>query len=116
MKLKTKPFICAIATLIIASSCCNSSVTGLRTDALEDAAWDSSVWISAADADVVTGKISGKNFLAADGSSWFWSSVTNDKDVVSAKWSLELMRREELRAQLSLLSFCWQRTQKQQRH
>ena len=86
MKLKTKPFICAIATLIIASSCCNSSVTGLRTDALEDAAWHTSEWISAMDAEVVTGKINGKNFLAADGASWFWSSVTNDKDVVSAKW------------------------------
>lgn len=86
MKLKTKPFLSAIATLAIVCSCCNLSVTGVRTDALEDAAWDSSVWISAADADVVTGKISGKNFLAADGSSWFWSSVTNDNEVVSAKW------------------------------
>ena len=86
MKLKTKPFLSAIATLIIASSCCNSSVTGLRTDALDDAAWQISEWISATDAEVVTGKINGKNFLAADGASWFWSSVTNDKDVVSAKW------------------------------
>ena len=86
MKLKTKPFLSAIATLIIASSCCNSSVTGLRTDALDDAVWQTSEWISASDAEVVTGKINGKNFLAADGASWFWSSVTNDKDVVSAKW------------------------------
>ena len=86
MKLKTKPFLSAIATLAIVCSCCNSSVTGLRTDALDDAAWQTSEWISAADAEVVTGKISGKNFLAADGASWFWSSVTNDKDVVSAKW------------------------------
>ena len=86
MKLKTKPFLSAIATLIIASSCYNSSVTGLRTDALDDAVWQTSEWISASDAEVVTGKINGKNFLAADGASWFWSSVTNDKDVVSAKW------------------------------
>ena len=86
MKLKTKPFICAIATLAIVCSCCNSSVTGLRTDALDDAVWQTSEWISASDAEVVTGKINGKNFLAADGASWFWSSVTNDKDVVSAKW------------------------------
>ena len=86
MKLKTKPFFSAIATLAIVCSCCNSSVTGLRTDALEDAAWHTSEWISAMDAEVVTGKINGKNFLAADGASWFWSSVTNDKDVVSAKW------------------------------
>lgn len=86
MKLKTKPFFSAIATLAIVCSCCNSSVTGLRTDALDDAAWQTSEWISASDAEVVTGKINGKNFLAADGASWFWSSVTNDKDVVSAKW------------------------------
>lgn len=86
MKLKTKPFLSAIATLAIVCSCCNLSVTGVRTDALEDAAWDTSEWISAMDAEVVTGKINGKNFLAADGASWFWSSVTNDKDVVSAKW------------------------------
>ena len=86
MKLKTKPFLSAIATLAIVCSCCNLSVTGVRTDALEDAAWQTSEWISAMDAEVVTGKINGKNFLAADGASWFWSSVTNDKDVVSAKW------------------------------
>ena len=86
MKLKTKHFICAIASLVIACSCDNPAVVGVRTDALENAAWDVSQWISAADAEVVTGKISGKNFLAADGASWFWSSVTNDNEVISAKW------------------------------
>ena len=86
MKLKTKHFICAIASLVIACSFDNPAVVGVRTDALENAAWDVSQWISAADAEVVTGKISGKNFLAADGASWFWSSVTNDNKVISAKW------------------------------
>ena len=90
MKLKTNHFTCALLALfaLLTASCCTEGVShvGIRTDALDDAAWDSSVWISAADADVVTGKISGKNFLAADGSSWFWSSVTNDNEVVSAKW------------------------------
>ena len=86
MKLKTKHFICAIASLVIACSCDNPTVVGVRIDALENAAWDVSQWISAADAEVVTGKISGKNFLAADGASWFWSSVTNDNEVISAKW------------------------------
>ena len=69
MKLKTKPFLSAIATLAIVCSCCNLSVTGLRTDALEDAAWHTSEWISAMDAEVVTGKINGKNFL-------FFSDIT----------------------------------------
>ncbi|MEE1163244.1 MAG: alpha-L-rhamnosidase N-terminal domain-containing protein, partial [Lachnospiraceae bacterium] len=90
MKLKTNHFTCALVALLalLTASCCTEGVSpvGIRTDALDDAAWDSSVWISAADADVVTGKISGKNFLAADGASWFWSSVTNDNEVVSAKW------------------------------
>ena len=90
MKLKTNHLTCALVALfaLLTASCSTEGVSpvGIRTDALDDAAWDSSVWISAADADVVTGKISGKNFLAADGSSWFWSSVTNDNEVVSAKW------------------------------
>ena len=73
MKLKTNHFTCALVALfaLLTASCCTEGVSpvGIRTDALDDAAWDSSVWISAADADVVTGKISGKNFLAADGAS-----------------------------------------------
>ena len=90
MKLKTNHFTCALVALfaLLTASCSTEGVSpvGIRTDALDDAAWDSSVWISAADAEIVTGKISGKNFLAADGASWFWSSVTNDNEVVSAKW------------------------------
>ena len=71
MKLKTNHLTCALVALfaLLTASCSTEGVSpvGIRTDALDDAAWDSSVWISAADADVVTGKISGKNFLAADG-------------------------------------------------
>ena len=59
---------------------------GIRIGALDDSAWDSSSWISAADAPVITGSIRGANYLAADGASWFMSNVRNEQKVVSAKW------------------------------
>ena len=59
---------------------------GVRTEALNDSTWTSSVWISAADAPVIKGPIRGGNYLAADGASWFVSEVRNEQKVVSAKW------------------------------
>ena len=35
---------------------------------------------------MVTGAIRGKNFRAADGASWFVTTLKNDRKVVSAKW------------------------------
>ena len=60
-----------------------SGVAGVRTDALDDAAWDASSWISAADAPVVTDRGAQR---AADGASWFVSTVRNERKVVSARW------------------------------
>ena len=57
-----------------------------RIDALDDAAWDTSIWISVADAPVVTGRIGGDNELAADGQNWFVTELDNEKEVTSAKW------------------------------
>ncbi len=57
---------------------------GKRAEALPS--WDGSVWISAADAPVVTTKVTAKDGLAADGASWFVTTVLNEKEVVSAKW------------------------------
>ena len=78
--------VCASA-LLLASACGSPSATpvGQRADALDDAAWQSSIWISAADAPVVTGRIDG-NACAADGASWFVSTLKNDKKVTSATW------------------------------
>ena len=59
---------------------------GKRAAALDNADWNNSEWISAANAPVVTGKIEGRNERAADGSSWFVANVKNDKKVVSARW------------------------------
>ena len=76
-------------TAIALAACCNeSAVVGTRTDALDDSAWDSSLWISAADAPVITGLVNGRegHRRCADGASWFLGTVTNGGKVVSAKW------------------------------
>ena len=65
---------------------CNNQGEAVRTDALPDQAWDTSIWISAKDAQVVTGKIGKGNERAADGTSWFVLDVKNPQKVVSAKW------------------------------
>ncbi|MDE6645078.1 MAG: glycoside hydrolase family 78 protein [Muribaculaceae bacterium] len=64
----------------------STNPTGTRTSALDNSAWSHSEWISGADAPVVTGKITGNNERAADGASWFVSTLTNKGEVKSAKW------------------------------
>ena len=58
-----------------------------KVGAMDNAAWNAAKWISAANAPVVTGKIDdNKNGRAADGASWFVTTVRNTKKVVSATW------------------------------
>ena len=57
-----------------------------RIGALDSLLWDNSKWISVVDAPVVTGPVWGSNVRAADGASWFVSTIVNEKKVVSAKW------------------------------
>ena len=88
MKKEFKNWAMVVATLLFAS-CGTQPVTefGERTDALDASAWESSQWISAVDAPVVTGKTGDmKNNRAADGASWFVSIVKNEQKVTSAKW------------------------------
>ena len=61
----------------------NATEVGKRTDALEASAWNGSKWISATDAPVAKGHNNGR---AADGASWFVSTVKNEQKVISAKW------------------------------
>ena len=79
-----------LATIVVmtAFSCgtAQTSNVGTRIDALDNSAWDSSVWISAADAEVVTVIVPDERWHAASGASWFVSSVKNEGKVVSAKW------------------------------
>ena len=74
--------------MCLAASCAAPAPekTGVLTDALDNSEWNESVWISAANAPVVTGRVGGGNLRAADGASWFVSCVKNDQSVASAKW------------------------------
>ncbi len=56
-----------------------------KTAALDQITWQNSEWISAADATVVQGRAD-KIKRAADGASWFVSTIKNEKTVTSAKW------------------------------
>ena len=68
-------------------NCSSNAATevGQLTEALDASAWESSIWISAVDAPVVTNRKETKD-RAADGASWFLSTVKNDQKVVAAKW------------------------------
>ena len=77
-----------VGLTLVAVSCAGpSGPAGTLSDPLVDEAWDCSQWISAADAPIVTGAVhSATNCRAADGSSWFVSTVANSGKVVSARW------------------------------
>ena len=75
-----------IATALLLAVGCSTTIerVGVRTEALDDAAWQSSKWISVVDAPVVTEKNAKR---AADGANWFLTTITNEKAVTSAKWT-----------------------------
>ena len=84
--MKTKNYFLTILSSLMLVACCGETLVasvGTRTDALDDAAWAESQWISAVNAPVVTGKGSKR---AAEGASWFLSTVKNEQAVTSAKW------------------------------
>ena len=87
MKMNLHYFADTIPIIILAfflnSELINATEVGKRTDALEASAWNESKWISATDAPVAKGH---NNGLAADGASWFVSTVKNEQEVISAKW------------------------------
>ena len=77
--------IIAILFVALAVTGCKGPKPANLSEALDNNAWNQSVWISAANADVVKGRIH-DDTRAADGASWFVSTVKNDKKVISAKW------------------------------
>ena len=87
MKMNLHCFANLIPIMILAlfsnSGLINATEVGKRTDALEASAWNESKWISAVNAPVVKGHNNGR---AADGASWFVSTVKNEQKIVSAKW------------------------------
>ncbi len=88
MRIRTyfRVLLAAVISLSVMTSCNSESkdYVGNRVDALDASAWDSSIWISVVDAPIVP-KIPNVT-RAADGASWFLSTVKNNKKVVSAKW------------------------------
>ena len=85
--MKTNRFLSlGIALAMIAiclTACSNRDFTnvGTRVDALDDAAWSASKWISAADAPIITDHHIDR---APDGASWFVTTIKNEKKVASA--------------------------------
>ena len=75
------------AIAFVLASCGMANADNVRlTAALDNEAWKVSEWISAADAPVVTGSVKGENERAADGASWFVSTLKNERKVVAARW------------------------------
>ena len=77
--------LCTFCIGFILISCGKSSKEVFRIDSLNDSCWQSSLWISVANAPVVKEKVY-DGTRAADGTSWFMSTVKNDKKVSRALW------------------------------
>ena len=65
----------------------NEAIVGQRTQSLDDVVWAMSKWISVVDAPVITGSVDehGRG-RAADGASWFVTTIRNEAKVKSARW------------------------------
>jgi len=63
----------------------NAQSVGQKVEALDHTLWQASQWISAANAPVAKGQ-AGQIRRAADGASWFLSTVRNEQQVTTAKW------------------------------
>ena len=65
----------------------NQGTPCTRTEALPAAYWEQSIWISAANAPVVTATATEEAYCpAAEGASWFVTNVKNEKRVTRARW------------------------------
>ena len=72
--------------LTIASTACGQeNRVGQKVAALDAKAWESSEWISVADAPIAKGRAD-KTIRAADGANWFVATIKNEQEVIAAKW------------------------------
>ena len=76
---------CFSAALFFSCQKTDDTVVGHRVSALDASAWDASSWISVVDAPVVEGTVN-DGARAADGASWFVSTVKNNQAVTKAVW------------------------------
>ena len=74
----------ALSGVLMACTAQVSGPSAKKVEALDDSAWECSEWISAVNAPVLSGER--ENDLAADGASWFLSTIENSKPVKSAVW------------------------------
>lgn len=82
-----KPTVIIAAAILLGAATAEARQhAGQRINALDSALWEQSQWISAPDAQVITGIINDDNDRSADGASCFVTKIRNDKEVVSARW------------------------------
>ncbi len=86
MKLGRILLVLTIQLAGMASMSAADKTVGKRVADLDPQLWEKSEWISVVDAPVITGPVQGDNERAADGASWFVTTVKNDAKVVSARW------------------------------
>ena len=85
-----------VAFLMLSALACNAQYTvGKLIDYHLVKPWNESVWISAKDAQVVTGEVK-DGTRAADGASWFVSNPRNAKKVKRAIWKTTALGTYEL--------------------
>ena len=90
-----KSFI-TFAALALSALACNAQQTvGTLIDYHMVEPWNESSWISAKDAQVVTGEVK-DGMRAADGASWFVSNPRNAKKVKRAIWKTTALGTYEL--------------------
>lgn len=82
-KLSLIPLALTLMAVSIGCSTKEACPAGERADALDASAWNESSWISVAAPLVFPEENEDK---AADGASWFMSTLKNEGKVVSAKW------------------------------
>ena len=76
----------SLTGMMFAFLACNAQRTvGTLVEPLERSVWEQSAWISAKDAQVITGKVE-DGARAADGASWFVTTTRNAKKVKRAVW------------------------------
>ncbi|MBR5395549.1 MAG: family 78 glycoside hydrolase catalytic domain [Bacteroidaceae bacterium] len=85
----------SLAALVLGAFACNAQTVGTLVDYYVGRPWRQSVWISAQDAQVVTGQVH-DGTRAADGASWFVSKPTNSKRVKKAVWKTTALGTYEL--------------------
>ena len=84
MRTKLHLFVVALVAAMFFVGCgSQNAYVGVKSDALADEAWNSSIWLSAVDAPVLE---KWNEDRAADGASWFVSTLQNEQKVTSAKW------------------------------